>query len=1360
MTSMRLATLICVLLCLGLALTGCGDHASPTGMDGGPELDAEPGRDSGPPVCGNEELEGDELCDDGNTDDGDGCSANCLSVERCGNGYLDTPIGETCDDGNSLNGDGCSADCRSDETCGNGLVDIGVGEVCDDGNTEDGDGCSADCMMGPVCGDGAVHTPEQCDDGNMVGGDGCSADCLSNETCGNFVVDPGEECDDGNFDAGDGCSAVCTFERCGNGILEAGEECDDGNAVDGDGCEGDCAFTCAAASDCDDGMVCNGAEDCDVSAHLCTAGMPPAAGTACGGGLVCRGGSCVSAACGNGAREGAEQCDDGNSVDGDGCDNDCTFSCAAAADCDDANACTGTESCNTTLHTCQAGTPLADGAACGTGRVCRGGACITPVCGDGFVEGAEQCDDANGTDGDGCDSDCTFSCSAAADCDDANLCNGAETCRAATHTCGAGTPPADGVSCGVGLVCRGGACVMPVCGNGLLEFGELCDDGNSTNGDGCENDCTFSCATDGECGDGRFCNGTETCNTTTHVCRSGTPVSDGTSCGGGLVCRAGTCVPPVCGNGILETGETCDDGNTADGDGCNNDCTFSCTATADCDDANLCTGAETCNTSTHICTNPADPPDGTPCGGGNVCRGGSCVAPLCGNSLREGSEQCDDGNTTDGDGCDNDCTYSCEAAADCADGNACNGTESCNTTTHRCVAGTPPVDGTVCDRDMNPATRDICRGGTCRASSCGDTFVDSGAGEQCDDGNAVNGDGCDDDCTFSCAVAADCTDGDACNGAETCNTTTHRCVVGTPPPDGSVCDRDMNPATRDICRGGTCRVSSCGDTFVDAGGGEQCDDGNAVNGDGCDNDCTFSCAVAADCSDGNACNGAESCNTTTHRCVAGTPPADGSVCDRDMNPATRDICRGGTCWASTCGDTFVDAGGGEQCDDGNTVNGDGCDNDCTFSCAVAADCSDGNACNGTESCNTTTHRCVAGTPPANGTACDRDMNPATRDICRAATCVASTCGDGFVDPGGGEDCEDGNSVNGDGCDNDCTYSCAVAADCSDGLVCNGAETCNTTTHRCVAGAPPPNGTVCDRDMNPATRDICRAATCVASRCGDGYLDMGTMPPEVCDDGNLVAGDGCEPDCTPTGGPRPTAFRINSLDLMDPHIYVSFIGCRDVTDSPLLGFSVNGELQNSIDDYTINYITVHRPLNLAVATNPMDLVDGTCTSAAPMPPICDIGPMGLVFPSTAHNMGVGSTCFTPDPTRLNSAYSRPNTVTGPCFVSDPVNIVVTISGTPIPLRDAIVTATYSGGVPPNQLVSGVLTGFLTEADARAAILPASLPLVGGDSIWQHLAAARASGSSCSTRDDRDTYMGTTGFWFFLNFTATLADWVGP
>ncbi len=102
-----------------------------------------------PPVCGNGTLESEEECDDGNTVDGDGCSATCTIEEEispvCGNSTVEQ--GEQCDDGNTTNGDGCSSTCQTEQSiaavCGNGNLE--QGEECDDGNIIDGDGCSAIC---------------------------------------------------------------------------------------------------------------------------------------------------------------------------------------------------------------------------------------------------------------------------------------------------------------------------------------------------------------------------------------------------------------------------------------------------------------------------------------------------------------------------------------------------------------------------------------------------------------------------------------------------------------------------------------------------------------------------------------------------------------------------------------------------------------------------------------------------------------------------------------------------------------------------------------------------------------------------------------------------------------------------------------------------------------------------------------------------------------------------------------------------------------------------------------------------------------------------------------------------------------
>lgn len=74
--------------------------------------------------CGNGTIEGPEVCDDGNAEDGDGCASSCLSA--CGNGEVEED--ETCDDGNDAAGDGCYQCVRrgdelwqSAETCDGGL---------------------------------------------------------------------------------------------------------------------------------------------------------------------------------------------------------------------------------------------------------------------------------------------------------------------------------------------------------------------------------------------------------------------------------------------------------------------------------------------------------------------------------------------------------------------------------------------------------------------------------------------------------------------------------------------------------------------------------------------------------------------------------------------------------------------------------------------------------------------------------------------------------------------------------------------------------------------------------------------------------------------------------------------------------------------------------------------------------------------------------------------------------------------------------------------------------------------------------------------------------------------------------------
>jgi serine protease len=168
-----------------LIQTGTPQYADPKRI--GPQPDLRAALDT-LSVCGNGAPEQAEVCDDGNTLGGDGCSADCLSDETCGNTIHDAAAGEACDDGNGLDGDGCSANCLSDETCGNGVTDTATGETCDDGpdNGYGPNACRGDCQL-PVCGDWITDPTygEQCDDGNSIDDDGCSNTCrFPNEGCG------------------------------------------------------------------------------------------------------------------------------------------------------------------------------------------------------------------------------------------------------------------------------------------------------------------------------------------------------------------------------------------------------------------------------------------------------------------------------------------------------------------------------------------------------------------------------------------------------------------------------------------------------------------------------------------------------------------------------------------------------------------------------------------------------------------------------------------------------------------------------------------------------------------------------------------------------------------------------------------------------------------------------------------------------------------------------------------------------------------------------------------------------------------------------------------------------------------------
>lgn len=401
------------------------------------------------------------------------------------------------------------------------------------------------------CGDGTTGDDGGAGDATIV--DGACVGAADGTACGEGMVCVGE---------------VCIAAGCGDGILSADEQCDDGNDAAFDGCDPDCTFTCEADAECDDGLSCNGSESCEATMHVCQPGTAAEPGVACTTPTVadgvCRstaeGATCVDSGCGNGVVDGAEDCDDMNEVVGDGCEADCTFSCAADADCDDFLNCTGTETCDTDTHICQLGEMLdcTDGDDC-TDDLCDDtvGGCFNPLI-DADMDGhaatslgacGTDCDDTRGDvfDGaeelcDGVDNNCNTDIDEIAptwyvDCDADGFAASTDSSR---MSCAA--PPGSATGCGGTWVSR-----RPV-----DRTNTDCDDSNSDMYPGQTAYFTSAHDTSGSGNDERYgnynCNGTAQLDHTTNLWDGSCDLYSGRS--GTYACRDSGWVAsstPACG---------------------------------------------------------------------------------------------------------------------------------------------------------------------------------------------------------------------------------------------------------------------------------------------------------------------------------------------------------------------------------------------------------------------------------------------------------------------------------------------------------------------------------------------------------------------------------------------------------------------------------------------------------------------------------------------------------------------------------------------------------------------------------------------------------------------------------------------
>ena len=356
-------------------------------------------------VCGDDNKQGDEECDDGNTDNNDGCSSTC-KTEECGDGVEQT--NEECDAGNDNSEDpdaSCRTDCK-DAGCGDSIVDDG--EECDDGNDTDDDDCKNDCTepediaVCERCGDGCTDSPEtsDCDTPTPTINISCTFEnnvCIKTSLpfCGDGKKEGTEECDFGKANntefsiATDGCAFDCTAVR---GLCDIDADCAQDPGED---------FLCLGPVTQDTEIVLYKKDEGDLDNIVYTVNAGECYYEAAG----CEKDACVAhkiyscdcpvveeaIICGDGTKEGAEECDDGNNIDDDGCSSSCFIdtpsTCSACGNtCVMQPECGPGQSCNECAETTEDFTCVDDNGNCE--KVLP----ETDLCGNGKIDDGEQCD--------------------------------------------------------------------------------------------------------------------------------------------------------------------------------------------------------------------------------------------------------------------------------------------------------------------------------------------------------------------------------------------------------------------------------------------------------------------------------------------------------------------------------------------------------------------------------------------------------------------------------------------------------------------------------------------------------------------------------------------------------------------------------------------------------------------------------------------------------------------------------------------------------------------------------------------------------------------------------------------------------
>jgi cysteine-rich repeat protein len=542
---------------------------------------------------------------------------------------------------------------------------------------------------------------------------------------------------------------------------------------------------------------------------------------------------------------------------------------------------------------------------------------------------------------------------------------------------------------------------------------------------------------------------------------------------------------PVCGNAVVDAGESCDDGNQTAGDGCS----ATCQVEEPCGNGFLDTGEQ--------------------CDDGNETAGDGCSAAcqvevaVCGNGIRQSGEACDDGNKTAGDGCSatcqvETCAYGQTSCTVCTGGPTLVTISDTFPTTSKwnyaaaeiTSSGTLTIDATVYKQGFGVLTSPALT--TTTANDLLVAFVSSDADSANSRSYVVTSTPA---LTWTLRKRERGQPGDTeIWSAQAPGTLSGTVVTATPTPAG---------------KDGLLKVIA----FANATGVGVVGSANAATGAP-----TVSLSGLAPRSwvfaTGSDYSQAIARSVPAGQTMQQEAPIGGAGTfwvQSTTAPNAPSQCSPGT--ATYCGDTFVQTANGETCDDGNTTAGDGCNATCQIEVAVCGNgirqsgeaCDDGNRTAG-DGCSATcqVENAVCGNAVLDaGEQCD-DGNKSAGDGCNA-TCRIEVCGNAVLDTG--EQCDDGNKTAGDGCSATCQIEVAV---CGNGIR--------------------QSGEACD-DGNATAGDGCNATCQIeVAVCGNAVLDAG----ERCDDGNQTAGDGCDAQCTiELTGDAPYHLEVGGSSWTDP-----------------------------------------------------------------------------------------------------------------------------------------------------------------------------------------------------------------------------------